>query len=291
MTLPPANHLILKIACVCLLMPSVFTACTSTEPRRSDTLANHASKPVELVKSQHNFDLFQYHGLEVSNPFGDLHVRKGTTNSAQLVLFVQRKTGSEAQVMVDRYSRNNLLELEINLASGSASGDVLRIDAVLSVPDQPSLKLTTTFGTIDAKKLYNPTLESFSESGDILLSATSLMHVHTEHGTIRATIMRPGWSGENHFSSGSGKVQAFFPLGPNLFLQVKAATEILSEFKLEITKKNGSSHAEFMAGDGTDKIVIESRKGGVELYSLVFDPRVYGPPSIMERQILNPDGL
>ena len=291
MTHPPANHFILKMACACLLMPLVFIACTLTESTRSDTPAIQSSEPVEIVKSQHNYDLLQYHRLEVFNPFGDLHVRKGTTNSAQLVLFVQRKTESKAQVTVDRYSLNNILELEIKLASGTAPGDVLRIDAVLSVPDQPSLKLTTTFGTIDAKKLDNPTLESFSDSGDILLSTTSLMHVHTEHGTIRATVMQPGWSGENHFSSGSGKVQAFLPLGPNLFLQVMAGTEIHSEFRLKITNKNGSSHAEFMAGDGTDKIVIESRKGGVELYSLVFDPRVYGPPSIMERQILNPDGL
>ena len=174
-------------------------------------------------------------------------------------------------------------ELEFNIQPRPIedADTVLRIDAVVTVPSNIPLYLSTDTGEIEVKKLSNPAIAANSKSGDLRLTASSIMHANTGRGRIRATIMRPGWSGESEFSTESGQIQAFFPLSKNLSIDAQAV-EIKSEFKLGIQHLDGVSRAQFTAGDGTDKIKVKSQQGKVELYSLVFDPRVYGTPSITE---------
>jgi len=256
---------------ICLLLALVSCASLSSP-----------EKTIFRVKSE--FELLDGIDFEINNDHGDLHVRQGSPGSIQIELFIQRTEGSQASAEIDRVIRDDRLVLHVAPETKREEGELLRVDAVVMVPSTPRLRLTSEHGSIEVKKLANPLIEAQSSSGELRLTASSIMRAETESGTIRATIMQPGWNGESRLRSAGGQIRVYLPLGPNLDLSARAGKSLSSEFKLDIRDNGDTYDAAFRSGNGSDAIVIESLRGQVELYSLVFDPGLYGPASITSPQ-------
>jgi hypothetical protein len=213
--------------------------------------------------------------LAIANPFGDIHVRQSAEASVQLSLYLQRPANSKVQARISQKISGARMELVVGADPGGSRKDVLRIDLVVFVPQQPQLRLTTQHGTIEVKKISNPLVEAASESGELNLTTHAMMHARSKTGRIRATIMQPGWSGESRMESDSGLVQVFFPLSPNLHLLATSGVSISSEFELDIRQHGGGARVELNRGDGSDALNVTSRDGVVQLYSVVFNPADY----------------
>ena len=213
--------------------------------------------------------------LAISNPFGDIHVRQSIDSSIKLTLYLQRTANSKVQARISQKISGASLELAVNAGLDKSRKDVLRIDLVVFVPQQPQLKLRTRHGAIEAKKIGNPLIDAESDNGELRLTTRGVMHARSKTGRIRATIMQPGWSGESRMASDSGTVQVFFPLSPNLHLLATSGVSISSEFQLDIRPDGKGARVELDRGDGSDALVIASRDGEVQLYSVVFNPADY----------------
>jgi hypothetical protein len=270
-----------------LILPGflgLLAACSSGQHKMESESSSQHPDSFESTRYHQVIKINDGQDLEINNPFGDLHVRKGGAGSVELNLFVQRVDGSLLEGKINQEKTSEGIQLRIDIGDKDLRSELLRIDAVVLVPTKSILKLHTKDGDIDARKLDNPLLEVRSLSGELVLSSTALMHARTELGNIRASMMHPGWQGQHKLVSGSGKIQATFPLGPHLNLHAKAGKNITSEFELQIRKQGSQFVADFSSGDASDAIVIESHQGQVELFSAVFDPRIYGPASIVTPQ-------
>ncbi len=266
--------------CCCLLL----IACSS-QPIQQPPMENEVGQH-SLIQSRevHNLKLAGGIEVEISNLYGDIHVRESTEGGIRIELFIQRTRESLATQNLSQKMNSKLMTIRVEPDSDDEEGHLLRIDLVAMVPRAPRLRLITEEGTIEAKKLHNPLIEAWSTDGEVRLTATSIMHARTENGDIRATLMQPGWHGEHQLFSKTGHIQAFVPLGPDLSLNARAGKSLRSEFKLDISDNGDLYFAETINGSGKDAIVIQSTKGKVELFSLVFDPRIFGPPSITSPQ-------
>jgi hypothetical protein len=213
--------------------------------------------------------------LAISNHYGDIHVRQSDTASVQLTLFLQRVAGSDVQARIIQKPTGTGLGLVVNAIPDKSSKDVLRIDLVVFVPQQPRLKLTTKHGTIEVRKISNPLIDAVSDSGELNLTTRGVMRARSKTGRIRATIIQPGWAGKSQVASDSGLVQVFFPLSPNLHLRATSGVSIRSEFQLDIKQDGSGARVELDRGDGSDRLVIAGRDGEVQLHSVVFNPADY----------------
>lgn len=250
-------------------------ACSSA-PRSVPPAANDLSaSSFEQIQTLVLIEPPEGKDLAISNPFGDIHVRQSADASVQMTLHLQRTANSKAQARITRKTSGTRLELAVKTDQDKSRKEVLRIDLVVFAPPQPQLKLVTQHGAIDVRKIDNPLIDAASDSGELVLTTRSVMHARSKTGRIRATIMQPGWSGENRIASDSGPVQVFFPLSPNLHLLATSGASIHSEFQLDIKQDGKGARVELDRGDGRDALVIASRDGEVQLYSVVFNPADY----------------
>ena len=258
---------------VCLAL--LCAGCSSAQHDATPVANNLSAVNFEQIQTPLLIELPAGKNLAIANPFGDIHVRQSADASVQLTLYLQRTANSQAQARITRKSSGTSLELAVNADQDKSSKEVLRIDLVVFVPEQPQLKLDTRHGAIEVKKISNPLIEAVSDSGELRLTAHSVMHARSKTGRIRATIMQPGWSGESRIASDSGPVQVFFPLSPNLHLLATSGASIRSEFQLDIQQDGKGARVELDHGNGRDRLVIASHRGEVQLYSVVFNPADY----------------
>lgn len=275
------NHLVVNKAClaenwVSLACASVLCiACSGAPPGPAPGATGLASPGFEQIQTPLLIELPAGKDLAISNPFGDIHVRQSADASVQMTLYLQRTANSKVQARITRKISGTRLELAVKTDQDKSRKEVLRIDLVVFVPQQPQLRLDTRHGAIEIKKISNPLIEAESDSGELRLTTRSVMHARSKTGRIRATIMQPGWSGESRIASDSGPVQVFFPLGPNLHLLATSGASIRSEFQLDIKQDDKGARVELDRGNGSDRLVIAGHRGEVQLYSVVFNPADY----------------
>jgi len=250
-------------------------ACSGAPPEPAPIANGLAGQGFEQIQTGQFIALPEGKNLAIENPFGDIHVRQSGAASVQLSLYLQRTADSRAQARISQKISRAHVELVVNADPGRSRKDVLRIDLVVFVPQQPQLRLTTEHGTIEVKKINNPLIEAVTKSGELRLTMRGVMHARSKTGRIRATIMHPGWSGESRIESDSGPVQVFFPLSPNLSLLATSGVSISSEFELDIRQHGKGARVELKRGDGSDALNVTSRDGAVQLYSVVFNPADY----------------
>jgi hypothetical protein len=264
-----------SLACASVLC----IACSGAPPEPAPVaagLADGLANPgFEHIQTEQFIEFPKGRNLAIDNPFGDIHVRQSAAASVQLSLYLQRTANSKAQARITRKTSGASLKLVVNADPGGSRKEVLRIDLVVFVPQQPQLRLTTEHGTIEVKKINNPLIEAVSQSGELRLTTHGVMHARSKTGRIRATIMQPGWSGESRIMSESGPVQVFFPLSPNLQLLATSGVSISSEFELDIQQHGKGARVELNRGNGSDALVVASHDGEVQLYSVVFNPAAY----------------
>ena len=258
---------------VCLAL--LCAACSSAPPDATPVPNNLSALSFEQIQTPLLIELPEGKDLAISNPFGDIHVRQSADASVQMTLYLQRTANSKAQARITRKTSGTRLELAVEADQDKSRKEVLRIDLVVFVPQQPQLRLDTRHGAIEVKKISNPLIEAESDSGELRLTTRSVMHARSKTGRIRATIMQPGWSGESRIASDSGPVQVFFPLGPNLHLLATSGASIHSEFQLDIKQDGKGARVELDRGNGSDRLVIAAHRGEVQLYSVVFNPADY----------------
>ncbi|MSQ99426.1 MAG: hypothetical protein EXR85_09070 [Xanthomonadales bacterium] len=260
-----------------VVLCAVMLCCACSSAPRSATPAPNdlSASSFEQIQTPLLIELPAGKDLAISNSFGDIHVRQSADASVQMTLHLQRTPNSKAQARITRKTSGTSLELAVNTDQDKSRKEVLRIDLVVFVPPQPQLELVTQHGAIDVRKIDNPLIDAASDSGELVLTTRSVMRARSKTGRIRATIMQPGWSGESRIASDSGPVQVFFPLSPNLHLLATSGASIHSEFQLDIKQDGKGARVELDRGDGSDRLVIASHRGEVQLYSVVFNPADY----------------
>ncbi len=274
-----ANSGLKRLAWATMCVLAMLCIACSTTPHAVLAVPGALPAPsFEQIQSSEILGLPAGKTLSISNPFGDIHVRQSADASLHLSLFLQRTQGSQAQARIAQKSSRTSLNLAVSAEQNKFRNSVLRIDLVVLIPQQARVTLTTKHGMIDVKKINNPLVDAISDSGELRITTRGVMHARSKTGRIRATIMQPGWSGESRMSSDSGLVQVFFPLSPNLHLLATTGAAMRSEFELQIVQNGKCSRVEVNQGDGSDTLVVASRDGEVELYSVVFNPADYPPP-------------
>jgi hypothetical protein len=279
----------LKTFAICCLL--FLFACSARPVEQLPVKSELGQQSLIQSREAYDFKLSDNHRVEISNSYGDIHVRENPQSGIRIELFIQRTGKSLPSENLTQVISDRKMTIQIEPGAGQSDSELLRIDLVAMIPPAPRLSLITTTGNIEAKKLHNPLIEASSKEGELRLTATSLLHARTEGGDIRATLMQPGWNGKHQLISNRGQIQAFIPLGPDLNLKAQAGESLRSEFKLDISDNGEGYFAQSINGNGRDAIVIQSTKGEVELFSLVFDPRVFGPASITSPQSDQTTGL
>jgi len=252
----------------CAASPGVHTPSTARED---------APAALTIDRPEQAFDLAGVTELVVDNPLGDIHVRSASENEARANLFVQRWAGDGSGARVRPSPNRGRLFLVVEPRHRSASGSAsqggasrpLRADLVLLVPPRISLRLYTGAGDIELRKLANPVIGARSDSGDIEVIASSRIDAQTASGEIRATLVAPGWTGEQRLVTGSGDILAYVPLGPDLSVDARSGGAIAGRWSALVTAREDAQELFVRHGSGADRLMLRSGSGRIEVHELV----------------------
>ena len=230
----------------CLL---IISSC-SKNTKRAISQDNNLSESIKVAieKEQNDISVTPSHKkLTVNNPHGNIYIRKteepfvGVFSTMQLI----GEDAEEAKINIENNSKNIKIDISYSsdktigvntLINGHKKG---RVDLVVYVPKQLIIKLKTTYGSINVKRIDNE-VDLSTTSGSVKLSSRGRLNIETVSGDVYAYLIEPKWNKKSKIISDSGNLIITFPELSSLDLKVSSKNSILSNFNLESTLKNDS---------------------------------------------------
>jgi DUF4097 and DUF4098 domain-containing protein YvlB len=138
-------------------------------------------------RKEYRFTVGPKSGLSVNNPYGSISVKPSTGNTVVINALLHSD-----KVEVDNNQAGNRVDVQSHLLSG-ADPDSGRVDYEILVPDDASITLHSSTGTLRAEKLHGDvTLEGAGATVDVRDITSAHVHVKTLNGAVTLSNVRDG---------------------------------------------------------------------------------------------------
>src|SRR5580658_1362859 len=138
-------------------------------------------------RKEYRFTVGPKSGLSVNNPYGSISVKPSTGNTVVINALLHSD-----KVEVDNNQAGNRVDVQSHLLSG-ADPDSGRVDYEILVPDDASITLHSSTGTLRAEKLHGDvTLEGAGATVDVRDITNAHVHVKTLNGAVTLTNVQEG---------------------------------------------------------------------------------------------------
>lgn len=203
--------------------------------------------PVEIIKQQQDIALWKtLSSLKITNNHGNIFIRHtdeafiGVISTMQLI----GDTPETGDINIQKQKKQLIVSIDYSsdktigvntLVDGHKKG---RVDLLVYVPNEIELDLTSSYGSIDIKRLSNNSIIT-TASGKVKLSGSGQTNIKTISGDIYAYLYNPKWQSKSSIHTKQGNIVFTFPDLSDLNMTVSSLNKILSNFNAIIQSNKG----------------------------------------------------
>ncbi len=233
--------------------------------------------------------------VEIINPWGDVYIRhnRGGRNVG-LSGAIQRLGDPAAIEQIDLRASRDHVRLEVSYPEGTnltpnGFNRPGRVDLVVLVPEDSTLRVRTRDGSITGKRVRS-NIEARTESGQISLSTTGWLDTETQSGDTQLILIGDRWDREHRARSESGSIEFEFPTKAAMHVEARSAGKLSAEpDALSSHLEHSDQRLSGRWGDApeSNRIDAESTTGDIRftLYGWMRDSAAVAPPSTDGRDL------
>ena len=237
------NSMLLMVLSIFLF----FGACSKN--KKTQELSNNQTSEktkVTIEKSQQDISIKTSHKhLIINNPHGNIYIRKTSEPFIGILSTMQLIGDSSERADIKIKNKSNTIKLNITYPSDKTLGvnELInghvkgRVDLLVYVPSHLKLKLVTTYGSINVKRVDND-IDLYTTTGSVKFSSKGRPNITTVSGDVYAYLINPNWKKESKITSISGNLVITFPELSSLNLKASSNNSIQNNFNVKSTLKN-----------------------------------------------------
>lgn len=251
-----------------------MSGCATQHKKPKTNSINQKNIPVAIIKQQNDIPVWaSLKILTIINNHGNIFIRHTDEPYIGVLSNMQMIGQNPEQGEINIGQNNNTINITVDYPSDKVIGiNTLinghkkgRVDLVVFVPNGIRLNLTSTYGSINIKRLSN-NVKVTTSSGKVKISGSGQANIKTTTGDIFAYLYHPSWEKASSIDSINGNIVFTFSDIQNLNLAVRSEASIQNNFKAKISSKNGINTYIHPALNNT--ISITNLKGQIKLVSV-----------------------
>jgi hypothetical protein len=204
----------------------------------------------------------------VRNPHGDVRARRSEGPATAVYAAMQRHRDDPREWKISITEVGDGLAVDVVLAAGSVPAESAadwrprRVDLTIYVPAGAKLRVETTAGLIEAKRLRGD-VQARSAGGEIVITTSGNVDARSDEGRIRYSFLDPRWVGSARLATRSGDINVTLPRGANIDLAIHTRGEISTDGTLAPSTDPSRHELKAVLGAGGSPVAVESESGRV----------------------------